>query len=107
MTRGIEMLSIPPNDNSIRIPAAEWRPSVNCQEALELMGDHVDETLGVWDRWRLRIHLVVCRACRRYLASYRAAIRLAKSVGFENANIRDDPISDAHVASILKATRRQ
>jgi hypothetical protein len=80
---------------------------VNCREALELMGEYVDGDPGLWNRWRLRLHLWICRICRRYLSSYRATIRIAKSTRDGRADSVDDEIPDSLIASILEATRRR
>jgi len=78
---------------------------VNCREALDLMGEYADGELSVWSRCRLRLHLWICRNCRRYLASYRALIRIAKSVRAGSVTVTDEPIPDKLVASILKSAR--
>jgi putative zinc finger protein len=80
---------------------------VNCREALELMGEYVDGELGIWSRWRLRLHLWICRICRRYLSSYRATIRIAKSTREGLVDDVDDQIPDALTAQFLKAARRR
>lgn len=78
---------------------------MNCREALELMGDHADGDLGVTTRWRLRLHLWICRNCRRFLSSYRATIRIAKSLGRECADGRKNDIPESLIALILKVRR--
>lgn len=37
---------------------------LNCQEVSRLLSDRQDESLPVADRARLRLHLVLCEACR-------------------------------------------
>lgn len=36
----------------------------SCKEASVLLSRAQDEPLGRWDRFRLRLHLSVCNACR-------------------------------------------
>jgi predicted anti-sigma-YlaC factor YlaD len=36
----------------------------NCQEVSRLLSDGLDQTLPAADRARLRLHLVMCEACR-------------------------------------------
>ena len=80
---------------------------VSCREALELMGKYVDGELGVWTRWRLRLHVWICRICRRYLSSYRTTIRIAKSTREGVADATDDQVPDRWVGSILEEVRRR
>jgi len=80
---------------------------VNCREALEIMGEHVDGELGVWTRWRLRLHVWICRICHRYLSSYRATIRIAKSTRHGPVHATDDQFPDALAHSILESVRRR
>lgn len=78
---------------------------MNCQEALELMGEHADDDLGIRDRWRLRLHLWICRICRRYFLSYMVTIRVAKSARIESPVDEDNRVPDALIASILDTRR--
>jgi predicted anti-sigma-YlaC factor YlaD len=38
--------------------------TLSCQEVSRLLSDRQDETLPTADRARLRLHLVMCQACR-------------------------------------------
>ena len=78
---------------------------MNCREALDLIGEHVDETLAFRARWRLRLHLWICRLCRRYLASYRAAVRAAKLSGGGPSDASPADLPDALRHAILAALR--
>lgn len=80
---------------------------MNCQEALNLLGEHVDGQLGVGDRWRLQLHLWICRLCRRYLSSYRVTVQAAKSARGEEEDIANQQIPDALIASILDGKNHQ
>jgi hypothetical protein len=79
---------------------------MRCQHALELFGGLVDSDLSRRDRVWLRLHLLLCRHCRRYLASYRAAIRLGKAAyrPVEGPE-REEEIPDDQIAAILEAVR--
>lgn len=37
---------------------------ISCRKATELLSRQLDEPLSLWDRGRLRLHLLICHACR-------------------------------------------
>jgi len=80
---------------------------VTCQKALELMGDLVDDDLDRKHRLRVRLHLLICRHCRRYLSSYRTAHR-AGTIALRAPTTADasEEIPDEQVAAILAAVRQ-
>ncbi|MFY7857607.1 MAG: zf-HC2 domain-containing protein [Rubrivivax sp.] len=43
---------------------------LKCQEVSRLLSDGQDEALPAADRARLRLHLVMCRACRTVSAQF-------------------------------------
>lgn len=74
---------------------------VNCQQAFELIGDFVDSDLSLKGRTRLRLHLLICRHCRRYFSSYRATIRAEKNAFLDVDEPGADEIPDDLIAAIL------
>ncbi len=40
---------------------------INCKQATHLVLQGEDQTLGWADRLRLRMHLLICRACPRFV----------------------------------------
>jgi predicted anti-sigma-YlaC factor YlaD len=40
--------------------------TLKCQEAAELVSSSMDGELSAVERWAVRLHLLICRACRRY-----------------------------------------
>ena len=42
----------------------------------ELVTDHLEHALPLKQRFRVRLHLALCPACRRYFAQMRATVRL-------------------------------
>jgi hypothetical protein len=38
----------------------------NCREAIRLQSDALDRSLSFWQRAGLRVHLLLCKWCRRY-----------------------------------------
>ncbi|MBS0261110.1 MAG: hypothetical protein JSS02_04075 [Planctomycetes bacterium] len=78
---------------------------MKCDEALQLMGE-LEADDNRQSQWRLRLHLLICLHCRRYLASYRTTIRAAKaaySAPPETESVEEIP--DDQVAAILQAAR--
>ncbi|KUO56835.1 MAG: hypothetical protein APF78_01700 [Sphingomonadales bacterium BRH_c3] len=57
---------------------------MNCQNATGLVSQAQDRKLTLGERIRLRLHLLICRACRRFERQLpmigRAAKRLAEPV---------------------------
>jgi hypothetical protein len=77
---------------------------MSCRDTLDHFDDYLDDNLGVWSRVRVRVHLWICRNCRRYLASYRVTVRLVRRVCGE------EPAADVPetlVASILMSRANQ
>ena len=50
--------------------------TLKCQEAAELVSSSLDGELGAVERWALRLHLLVCRACRQYRRQIRVLRKL-------------------------------
>ena len=79
---------------------------MSCQQALERVGDLVDGDLSHGDRVWLQLHLLLCRQCRRYLATYRVAIRAAKTAyAISEQAIPEFAMSESRIAAILAAVR--
>ena len=83
---------------------------MTCQDSLELLGGLVDHNLDRRSRIGVGLHLLICRHCRRYFASYRATIRAEKGAftctGGRDADEPVPEIPDAQVNAILKAMRK-
>jgi len=77
---------------------------VKCSDALELLDDHVDENLSWAARWRLRVHLWICRHCRKYLSSYRTTVR-AGQAALRESDDDSAVVPDGLVQSIVSAAR--
>jgi anti-sigma factor RsiW len=56
------------------------RRDIVCQQAVELVTDYLEGTLGSADRRRFEAHLAGCPHCTEYLAQMRATIALAGSI---------------------------
>lgn len=68
----------------------------SCHKAAQLISDGMDRRLSLWERFCLRIHLLLCGACRRYrrqLNAIREAMRQEPHA--ENANVTASLGADA------------
>jgi hypothetical protein len=81
---------------------AEGISTVNCREALEHFGQHVDGELTSLERWRLRFHLWICGHCRKYLRSYRTTVE-AERAAFRADDGASPEVPDQLVKRILSA----
>jgi len=75
---------------------------VNCREALDHFGEHVDGELTSIQRWRLLVHLWICGQCRKYLRSYRATVELERAA-FQADDAASNNVPDELVKTILSA----
>lgn len=60
-------------------------PKINlsCQEVSRLLSDRQDETLPTADRARLRLHLLMCQACRNVDEQMQFLRRAMRQLGRE------------------------
>jgi hypothetical protein len=54
-----------------------------CRQVIELSSTHLETTLPRWQRWQLRLHLLICRHCRRYMKQLRFLQQASQAI---NAN---------------------
>jgi hypothetical protein len=80
---------------------------VNCREATELLGDHVDGSLGFIQWLRVWIHVWICQHCRNYFRSYKTTIRAEQAaLGVASKELRDEmPIPKPLLESIVLAAK--
>jgi predicted anti-sigma-YlaC factor YlaD len=74
---------------------------MNCKAVTDFLADYLDGTLPRRQRWQFKLHLLLCRNCRRYLSSYAAAIRLARSQSSTATDLTIPPAPDELVRAIL------
>ena len=51
---------------------------MTCREVYAFLDDYLDGRLDLMTRLSFGSHLMLCRSCRRYLASYRTALAVAR-----------------------------
>ena len=54
---------------------------MSCRELTELSSDYLEGRLSTSARLRVRLHLLMCNACRRYVAQLRAVIAALRRLG--------------------------
>jgi predicted anti-sigma-YlaC factor YlaD len=55
---------------------------ITCKEVSALVSQALDRRLGLMERWRLRVHLKACEACRNF----------QKQMSFLREAIRNHPV---------------
>jgi len=73
-------------------------PSLTCRDVTAFVMDYLDDVLPTIERAAFEAHLAACPDCVVYLASYREAVRLAKTHGTV-----DDHMPEELVQAILAA----
>jgi anti-sigma factor RsiW len=72
---------------------------MTCREALDFLMAYVDNELTAEQRAEFDRHLAICDACRSYLASYQATLRLERTSNADAA----PPVPEHLVRAILAA----
>ena len=80
---------------------------MNCQEVSEFLMDYLDSTLPLRQRLVFKLHLLLCRDCRRYLDSYETTVQLTHSLRAEPSSENMPPIPPELVQAILAARGSQ
>ena len=78
---------------------------MTCREVTDVLDRYLDGELPRRDRLALKLHLLVCRACRDYLRSYELTIRAAKGTMLNPDGPPPADMPEELVKAIL-ATRR-
>ncbi|MDF1693199.1 MAG: hypothetical protein P1U47_12535 [Zhongshania sp.] len=77
---------------------------LNCQQFTDLASDHLDEQCRGWKRIDIRLHLIICRHCRRFNRhldrSRRTGATLAKQLW------RTDAASSEKIFSNIQQTNK-
>ena len=74
-------------------------PMLTCRETVAFLIDYFDGTLAVHERQRFDAHLAVCEACRAYLRTYEATIRMERHASAEDIDVPPEELVMAVLAS--------
>lgn len=53
---------------------------LSCRDVTETASDYLERELGWWPRLRFKMHLAMCRHCRRYVKQIKATIGLLRAI---------------------------
>lgn len=76
---------------------------MTCREVYGFLDEFLDGRLDALTRMSFRTHLLLCVSCRRYLATYRAAIATAREA--ERADAAPGDIPEELIAAILASRK--
>lgn len=63
---------------------------ITCADTSPLISEMMDHSLPFSKRWRLKIHLAMCEACRFYQKQMEVLRALAKKIGGEDTPVKSD-----------------
>ena len=78
---------------------------ITCREVEAFIFDYLDGALSPRERVVFRIHLLVCRECRDYLARYRRAIEAGRIAFAHPDDDVPEDVPDDLVRAVLAARR--
>lgn len=70
---------------------------MTCKDVTEHASDLLDGKMGHWERIKLRLHLLICTGCARFVAQMRATRDLTRAAAGEPR----DPEEGSHIDAIL------
>jgi len=76
----------------------EQRPSLTCNELVELVTDYLEGALSEDERARFEEHLSLCTGCRNYLGQMRTTIRVT-------GRLTEDAVPEEAMNELLRAFR--
>lgn len=57
---------------------SDVNPMLTCREVIDLLDDDLDGVLPVGQELKLKLHLFLCRSCRRFLRTYRRTVGIVR-----------------------------
>lgn len=56
---------------------------LSCRDLTEIATDYLERRLSLWARLQIRLHILLCNSCRRYLRQIRSMIGLLRCLPSE------------------------
>ncbi len=83
---------------------------LSCREVSRLASDYLNRDLPLRRRIAVRLHLMMCEGCTRYIAQMRAAIALLRQMGQSAPDA--DPAhtgapDDEHARALFRSSRKR
>lgn len=75
---------------------------LNCRQATEKASALLDGELARSERWALRLHLMMCHHCRRYLRQLRLTLHIVRRLA-DTA----EPTSERDVSALAQRLRNE
>ena len=76
---------------------------MTCQEIAEFLADYLEHSLPFRQRMAFKLHLALCRDCRRYLATYKKTQQLVQTLKDTEAMCGSEKLSQELIHAILAA----
>lgn len=74
---------------------------MTCKDIAEFLADYLDRSLPWKQRMRFRLHLLLCRDCRRYLDSYQKTQGVIRTLKDASAPPGEEQVPEELVQAIL------
>lgn len=72
---------------------------LSCREVTQSAGDYLDSDVSWSRRMQIRLHLAMCRHCRRYVEQLAISIKALRG-------IKEDPVAPDTAEQVIAAVRR-
>ena len=80
--------------------------AMSCKDVTEFLSDYLDGALPMRQRLAFKLHLLMCRDCRKYLDSYVTTVKLANTLRKPTEPEEVLPIPEELVQAILAVRGR-
>lgn len=79
---------------------------LSCKDVADRASALIDGELSAWDAFQIRLHLVMCKGCGRFIEQMRATGRLTTQVA-EQGDPLQHQAEDSRLAEILSMLRKE
>lgn len=73
---------------------------LKCRQMTQRASDHIDRELTFWPALQYRIHLLMCRRCRRFLHNFRQSIVMVR-------RLRRVSVEQEQIDTVIQRIRAQ
>lgn len=81
---------------------------MSCKDMSPLISENMDHSLPLFDRWKMRLHLAICKFCRYYQEQLEVLRKLSRYLGQEDVQIlRTGSLSQARKEKIKRLLKGQ